>query len=134
MVAQNSSHSVKHDVPSKNPQIVTRQSFLKQLNAVFISKARQNVGLALNAPKPRFWFGDRVMYTMAKDDPNDFTREVEHIYCGTVVGLGWGTDRLYCDQSYESWRYWLELDEEPGEAISNCPVVERELSFVNLPD
>jgi hypothetical protein len=85
-----------------------------------------------DAPPPKFWFGDHVVWSIWCDHPDDPTYEIEFFYHGTIVGLAYGKNGLYYKPTYECWWYLIDLDLEPGEALTNPKLPEHDLESEDL--
>lgn len=73
-------------------QTITRRTLLKGLSLAFVPKV-QNALPIPSAPKPKFWFGDRVSYIWIDDNGNP-QKEF-----GKVVGACWNPLKKHWEYS-----------------------------------
>lgn len=105
-----------------------RRTFLSAaLSLIVVPKTKAPFSVPLDAPPPRFWFGDRVVDHFWGEDPQDMTREIEFIERGTVVGLGWGKDYWYGNPAYQSWWCFVNWDSDPDGCLTQLHFAEESL-------
>lgn len=113
--------------PPLEQALCSRRSFIKGLtvNAVLAKSSRPSP--LADAPAPRYWFGDRVVYRFWADLDSKPGYEQEIVIAGTVVGLARGADFYFGNHFHVDWWYWIIFDGDEKYQLLECQHCESDL-------